>query len=193
MTVRRLAVTAALLMWVVTASAQQTVPTPEEFLGYSLGARFTPHHRILDYFGELAVRSDLLTLHTFGETYEGRPLVLATITSAKNRAALDSIRANVAALATAGAAEIAGSIPVAEGLMRSEMLTALTERQALMESRAAALASARAIRAKAAVRRAWTNWPCVIQQPSPAVPSRAARGNSRTHQAQMREPSARKK
>src|SRR5687768_16678722 len=93
MTARRLAAMFALLLWASLASAQQAVPTPQEFLGYSLGERFTPHHRILEYFRELTRRSDLITLETFGETYEGRPLVLATITSPKNRAALGSIRA----------------------------------------------------------------------------------------------------
>ncbi|HEU4522939.1 MAG TPA: M14 family zinc carboxypeptidase, partial [Thermoanaerobaculia bacterium] len=118
MTRRRLAVAAALFISVATASAQQqAVPTPEEFLGYRLGERFTPHHRILDYFRELSTRSELVGMHTFGETYEGRPLVLATITSVANRARLDSIRADVMALANADAtdapraAEIARTTP----------------------------------------------------------------------------------
>src|SRR5947209_19256662 len=111
---------AALLIafFVVTAAhAQPAPPTPDEFLGYKLGDRFTPYSRILDYFDELARRSNLITVQRFGETYEHRPLVLAVITSPKNRAALDAIRANVAALtdpnATAPerAAEIARTTP----------------------------------------------------------------------------------
>lgn len=81
------------------ASAFAQVPTPDEFLGYRLGERFTPHHRILDYFNELDRRSELMTVRQIGETYEHRPLVLATITSAKNHAALDTIRRNAVALA----------------------------------------------------------------------------------------------
>src|SRR5712691_13359854 len=81
----------------VAANAQ--VPTPDEFLGYKLGDRFTPYARILDYFNELARKSPLITIHQFGETYEHRPLVLAVITSPKNRAALDLLRQNVVALA----------------------------------------------------------------------------------------------
>ena len=113
----RLAIALALMIAASTATAQQRVPSPDEFLGYPLGQRFTPHHRILDYFGELTRRSDLITMQTFGETYEGRPLVLATITSARNRAALDTIRGNVAELAAADrtdaarAAEIARTTP----------------------------------------------------------------------------------
>ncbi|HET7436980.1 MAG TPA: M14 metallopeptidase family protein [Thermoanaerobaculia bacterium] len=92
------------------------MPTPDEYLGYPLGERFTPHSRILDYFNELAKRSDLITMRQMGETYEHRPLMLATITSAKNRAALDEIRRNVASLANGTAdanraAEIAHTTP----------------------------------------------------------------------------------
>lgn len=103
-----------LLLLATTAFAQ--VPTPEEFLRYPLGDRFTPWNRIVDYFNELAKRSNLITVQHFGETYEHRPLILATITSPKNRAALDQIRQNVTALAErnttpARAAEIARSTP----------------------------------------------------------------------------------
>src|ERR1700746_3079726 len=108
---------AAFLIALVIAAALLAQPTPEEFLGYKLGERFTPYARILDYFDELAKRSSLITVERFGETYEHRPLVLAVITSPKNRAALDAIRANVAALTdptittAERAAEIAKSTP----------------------------------------------------------------------------------
>jgi zinc carboxypeptidase len=109
--------TAFLLVAALAAAGHAQVPTPDEFLGYKLGDRFTPYARILDYFNELAKRSPLITVQQFGETYEHRPLVLAVITSQKNRAALDAIRQNVAALADptattpVRAAEIAHSHP----------------------------------------------------------------------------------
>src|SRR6476661_6943910 len=88
-----------ILLFVCTsASAQQAIPTPDEFLGYKLGSQYTTYDRILDYFNELTKRSPLITVQKFGETYEGRPLVLATITSAKNRANLDAIRRDVVSL-----------------------------------------------------------------------------------------------
>lgn len=99
---RSVALVALLLCFTAVASAQTAaIPTPEEFLGYKLGERFTPHHRILAYFEELTRRSDLITMRQIGETYEHRPLVLATLTAPKNRAALDTIRRNVASLAKA--------------------------------------------------------------------------------------------
>jgi hypothetical protein len=88
-------------------------PTPREFLGYELGARFTPHHRILDYFEELTRRSNLITVQEFGSTYEGRPLVLAVLTSPKNRAALDTIRRNLASLGSGESADLAKTTPAA--------------------------------------------------------------------------------
>ncbi|HEV7238656.1 MAG TPA: M14 family metallopeptidase [Thermoanaerobaculia bacterium] len=96
---RRIVLSVVLSLLCTAALAQQTIPSPAEFLGYPIGERFTPHHRILAYFDELAKRSSLITVRTIGTTYEDRPLVLATLTSAKNRARLDDIRANVATLA----------------------------------------------------------------------------------------------
>lgn len=97
MLIRRAAALLALVLCSSLAVAQ--IPTPEEFLGYRMGERFTPHHRILDYFDELTKHSKLITMQQIGETYENRPLVLATITSEKNRAALETIRHNAAMLA----------------------------------------------------------------------------------------------
>jgi len=88
-----------LLALVLTTTLAAQVPSPEQYLGYPIGERFTSHQRILDYFTELTKRSDLITMRQIGETYEHRPLVLATITSAKNRAVLDSIQRNLASLA----------------------------------------------------------------------------------------------
>src|SRR6266581_3557758 len=90
---------ALVLILLLAAAAHAQLPTPDEFLGYKLGERFTPYSRILDYFDELAKRSELITVQRFGETYEHRPLVLAVITSAKNRASLDTLRQNVVSLA----------------------------------------------------------------------------------------------
>jgi hypothetical protein len=95
------------------ALAQNAIPTPDEFVGYKLGDRFTPYNRILDYFDELAKRSPLITVQRFGSTYEGRPLVLATITSAKNRANLETIRQNVSSFADADSLEATKAADVA--------------------------------------------------------------------------------
>jgi Zinc carboxypeptidase len=112
---QRFGIALALVLLAFSTAAQTVpstaLPSPEEFLGYRIGERFTPHHRILDYFHELDRRSELVSVEAIGETYERRPLVLATITSAKNRAALDAIRGNVATLAGGDGAELAKTTP----------------------------------------------------------------------------------
>ena len=69
-----------------------SIPSPAAFLGYPLGERFTPHHRIVDYLETLAEASERLVLESYGETYEGRPLLTAIISSAATLRELDSIR-----------------------------------------------------------------------------------------------------
>lgn len=97
---------------------QTAPPTPEEFLGYPLGSRFTPHHRIVDYFDALDRSSPLLVHERFGTTYEGRPLTYAIITTAGNHGQLDAIRQRIAEInrpdltSPARAEEIARSTPV---------------------------------------------------------------------------------
>ncbi|HEX7678463.1 MAG TPA: hypothetical protein VF713_10090, partial [Thermoanaerobaculia bacterium] len=110
---RRLSLCVFVLLFAAASQAQNAVPTPDEFLGYTLGDRFTPHARILDYFHLLTTRSNLITMQQFGETYEHRPLMLAVITSPKNRAALDTIRANVAALTDPNATSAARANEIA--------------------------------------------------------------------------------
>jgi len=115
--IRRFTIAVAVALIATASLAQQNIPTPEQFLGYNIGDRFTSWDRIIDYFDALTKSSNLITMQTFGHTYEGRPLVLATITSPKNRAALDTIRQNVASLANGSvdssrASEIAKSTPV---------------------------------------------------------------------------------
>lgn len=70
------------------------VQSPEAFLGYELGARFTLHHRVVDYFEHVAANSDRVVIEQYGETYEGRPLITAYIASPENMAQLEEIRLN---------------------------------------------------------------------------------------------------
>lgn len=97
MTVR--SVFCLLTLFIGTAGAQ-TLKSPETFLGYAQGARFTPHARIVDYFKYAAeARPDMMKLENYGLTYEGRPLMLAVVSSAANIGRLEAIRRNNLALA----------------------------------------------------------------------------------------------
>ncbi|HET7896603.1 MAG TPA: M14 metallopeptidase family protein, partial [Flavisolibacter sp.] len=74
-------------------------PTPEQFLGYKVGTHFTPHHRIVDYFQAVAAASpSTVKLQQYGTTNEGRPLMVAFVSSAQNVANLETIRSQNLAL-----------------------------------------------------------------------------------------------
>lgn len=105
--------TVILFVLVFAAAALAQTPAPDEFLGYKLGEHFTSWDRILDYFNELTKQSNLITVQTFGHTYEGRPLVLAVITSPKNRARLDEIRNDLTSIAN-GTADAAKASSIAK-------------------------------------------------------------------------------
>jgi hypothetical protein len=68
------------------------VPSPQEFLGYPLGSRFTHHDHIVAYFEALAAASDRMVLEPYGTTYEGRPLLLAVLSTPANLSRLEELR-----------------------------------------------------------------------------------------------------
>ncbi len=70
------------------------IPKPSEFtLGNKeIGNSHISHDRLIQYMFALAESSERVTIINRGETYEGRPLVLLTITSKANQLNLDSIR-----------------------------------------------------------------------------------------------------
>ncbi|WP_276391195.1 M14 metallopeptidase family protein [Eudoraea chungangensis] len=71
----------------------QELQSPSAFLGYELGTRFTPHHRVVDYYEYLAkTAKDRMHLMEYGKTYEYRPLYLAFISSSSNMKNLEEIR-----------------------------------------------------------------------------------------------------
>lgn len=81
-----------LFAWPPPAEAQ--VQSPQEFLGYAPGDRFTPHHRVVAYFEHVAAETDHVTLTRYGATNEGRPLVYAVTSSPDNMRRLEDIRSN---------------------------------------------------------------------------------------------------
>jgi hypothetical protein len=78
----------AVLVSSAVASGQE-IASPREFLGYELGNRFTPHHRIVAYAEHVAERSPRITLQRYGETKGGRALLLLIATSREHHARLD--------------------------------------------------------------------------------------------------------
>lgn len=82
------------LVQIVFATSAQ-LKSPEAFLGYKIGTRYTPHWRVVSYFQYVAqTLPATVKLEQYGETNEHRPLYTAFISSAENVSNLENIRLN---------------------------------------------------------------------------------------------------
>jgi hypothetical protein len=70
------------------------LPTPQDFMPHTYGEEFTPHHRLVDYFYEIANKSSQVKVTEYGKTNQKRPLIYAIVTSDENHANLEKIRLN---------------------------------------------------------------------------------------------------
>ncbi|WP_149275173.1 M14 family metallopeptidase [Pareuzebyella sediminis] len=69
-----------------------SIPTPKEILGHEVGEWHVTHDKLIYYMQQLANSSDRISIENRGETFEGRPLLLLTITSPKNHENIDRIQ-----------------------------------------------------------------------------------------------------
>ncbi|QCX00809.1 zinc carboxypeptidase [Aggregatimonas sangjinii] len=83
-----------------------TIPTPKSVIGHEVGEWHVTHDKLLFYMQTLAAASDRMTIENRGETFEGRPIVLLTVTSPKNHANIDKIRQDHMALTENGSASL---------------------------------------------------------------------------------------
>ncbi|MCE3282887.1 MAG: family carboxypeptidase, partial [Chitinophagaceae bacterium] len=92
------------LLLVMQPGIAQSIPSPKSFLGYEAGEQFTPHYKILDYVRVVAAAAPtMVKVEKYGETYEGRELVVVIVGSPENMQQLESIRkANLAATGMEG-------------------------------------------------------------------------------------------
>jgi len=97
---RRL-VAAALLAAAAGPLAAQDVTPPAEHLGHPVGAdfRLADWEQVSGYFRGLAAQSPRVLVERVGTTTEGRPFLLATISSPENLARLDAVRQGARRLA----------------------------------------------------------------------------------------------
>ena len=68
------------------------IPTPKEVIGHEVGEWHVTHDKLAAYMKALANSSDRISIENRGKTYEGRPLLLLTITSPNNHSRIDEIR-----------------------------------------------------------------------------------------------------
>ncbi len=84
-------------------SYNEAIPTPKEVIGHEVGEWHVTHDKLQFYMKALAAASDRIHIENRGETFEGRPLPLLTITSPKNHQNIDKIREEHLALSEDGA------------------------------------------------------------------------------------------
>ncbi|MFH6768850.1 M14 family zinc carboxypeptidase [Gaetbulibacter aquiaggeris] len=70
----------------------QDIPTPQSVLGFELGEWHVTHDKLVEYMKLLGTVSNRITIEDRGKTFEGRPMLLLTITSPENHKNVDAIR-----------------------------------------------------------------------------------------------------
>ena len=71
---------------------ENNIQTPEEFLGYEIGFEHTRHDLIVAYLNYLSNSSEKAKLIKYGETHEGRDLIMLTVSSNNNLNNLEKIK-----------------------------------------------------------------------------------------------------
>ena len=81
------------------------IPTPQSVVGHNVGDWHITHDKLAMYMMSLAQASDRITIENRGTTFEGRPILLLTVTSPANHGNIDAIRDQHMALTDSGAGD----------------------------------------------------------------------------------------
>ena len=73
-------------------SYDTAIPTPESVIGHQVGEWHITHDKLVYYMQAVAAASDRIQIENRGTTYEGRPLLLLTVSHPDNLARLEDIR-----------------------------------------------------------------------------------------------------
>ena len=105
-TTRSAFVAFALTMAMAASSAAQTITSPKQFFGFNIGDDFqlATYTKFVEYWQKLDKESDRMKVVEIGKTAEGRPQLMAIITSPENFKKLDRYK------------EISRKLALAEGL-----------------------------------------------------------------------------
>jgi len=68
------------------------IPTPQSIIGHEVGEWHVTHDKLVNYMMALDKASDRISLQITGYTHEARPLLLLTITAAKNHQNIEALR-----------------------------------------------------------------------------------------------------
>ncbi|SNZ00243.1 M14 family metallopeptidase [Flagellimonas pacifica] len=69
-----------------------SIPKPSDIIGHEVGEWHVTHDKLVYYMKQLAASSERITIEDRGNTYEGRPILLLTVTSPKNHENIETIR-----------------------------------------------------------------------------------------------------
>ena len=73
-------------------SYDPSIPKPADIIGHEVGEWHVTHDKLMFYMQTLAEASDRITIENRGTTFEGRPILLLTVTSPENHSKLETIR-----------------------------------------------------------------------------------------------------
>jgi len=93
-------------------SYHKDIPTPKSIIGHEVGEWHISHDKLAQYMFALANASNRVTIEDRGNTFEGRPLLLLTITSPTNHNNIDQLRKEHVSLTEAGAGKSVDNMPV---------------------------------------------------------------------------------
>lgn len=89
------------------------IPTPKSIIGHEVGEWHITHDKLVYYMYALANASDRVSIENRGTTFEGRPIVLLTITSPSNHSNIENIKSQHVSLTENGANSLStDSMPV---------------------------------------------------------------------------------
>ena len=87
-------------------SYDSTIPKPKDIIGHEVGEWHVTHDKLMFYMNALAEASDRITIENRGTTFEGRPILLLTVTSPQNHQNLENIRHEHLALSENGSSNL---------------------------------------------------------------------------------------
>ena len=110
------------LLLAVAAAGQSKITSPKQQFGFNLGDDYqlTNYVQLTEYWKKLAQQSDRMKLVEIGKTAEGRPMLMAIITSPENHKKLDRYK------------EISRRLALAEGLTDDQARALAAEGKAVV-------------------------------------------------------------
>ncbi len=88
------------------------IPKPSEVIGHEVGEWHVTHDKLVFYMQQLAASSDRMTIENRGASFEGRPILLLTVTSPKNHQNIENIRQQHIALSDGEAGLNTSDMPI---------------------------------------------------------------------------------